>query len=124
MWNRCHWRLLYYARENVPSFVNYLSEQYGDRKEEIIALFAAMNEEEHIYDFASKCGSWNWSGIAIMLVSCKLCLFLFPFSLFRFIHSLMDYWRHYEVFQEDSRKERRITLYYDSDNICFLNISD
>lgn len=75
MWDRCHWRLLYYARENVPSFIAYLDEKHSERKDEIIAFFEAMNEDDHIYDFASKCGSWDWTGIAIMLVSCKLLVF-------------------------------------------------
>lgn len=102
MWDRCHWRLLYYARENVPSFITYLDENHSERKDEIIAFFAAMNEDEHIYDFASKCGSWDWTGIAIMLVSCKLLVLMFICSILRFIYSSVDYWRYYEVFQEDS----------------------
>lgn len=68
MWDRCHWRFLYYMKENVESL-----SQYIDTKENGAAIkefFAAMNTDDHIYDFATKCGSWDWAGIGIMLVCC------------------------------------------------------
>ena len=37
-------------------------------------LLDAMNTDEHIYDFASKCGSWDWAGIAIILVCGRFLL--------------------------------------------------
>lgn len=33
-----------------------------------LALLEAMNENEAIYKFASKFGSWDWAGIGIMLL--------------------------------------------------------
>ena len=50
----------------------YLSElEEGDK---ILEILDAMNEDEHIYDFASKCGSWDWAGIAIILVCGRFLL--------------------------------------------------
>lgn len=69
MWNRCHWRLLYFVSANVPSFVSFLEEAYPEQASEFMELFKAMNDER-LYKFASKCGSWNWTAIAIMLVCC------------------------------------------------------
>ena len=40
----------------------------------ILTLLDAMNTDEHIYDFASKCGSWDWAGIAIILVCGRFLL--------------------------------------------------
>ena len=50
----------------------YLSELEEGNK--ILDILDAMNEDEHIYDFASKCGSWDWAGIAIILVCGRFLL--------------------------------------------------
>ena len=70
MWDRCHWRLLYNVGLGNNTIRNYLSEREDGDK--ILAILDAMNDNEHIYDFASKCGSWDWAGIAIMLVCGRL----------------------------------------------------
>lgn len=70
MWNRCHWRLLYFAESKVPSFVSFVNEAYPAKATTFLELLDAMNNER-VYKFASKCGSWNWKAIAIMLVCCR-----------------------------------------------------
>ena len=42
---------------------------YPENGTQYLELFKAMNNDR-LYDFASKCGSWNWTAIAIMLVCC------------------------------------------------------
>lgn len=71
MWNRCHWRLLYFVREDVPSLVEFVNTAYPETGAESMELLKAMNNDR-LYDFASKCSSWNWTAIAIMLVCCML----------------------------------------------------
>ena len=44
-----------------------------------------MNTDEHIYDFASKCGSWDWAGIGIMLV----CAFFGSYILLWIVGGIM-----------------------------------
>ena len=75
MWDRCHWRFLYYINNNVTSLVNHIHEVREDYAD-VIAKFDAMNEEGNIYKFATKCGSWDWKGICIMLVCCNFFVFL------------------------------------------------
>lgn len=68
MWNRCHWRLLYQVKTNNSALFEYLSSI--DRLD-ALEFFQAMNENDAIYTFAKKCGSWDWLGIGIMLLCCK-----------------------------------------------------
>lgn len=75
MWDRCHWRFLYYIEENVPSLENEMKTTLGDKYDDVKGLFDAMNQDDHIYDFASKCGSWDWAGIGIMLLCCMCLIF-------------------------------------------------
>lgn len=75
MWDRCHWRFLYYISEEAESLISHIKEVRED-SEDVIALFKAMNEDGKIYKFATKCGSWDWKGIGIMLVCCKFFDFL------------------------------------------------
>lgn len=56
MWNRCHWRLLYFVREEVPSLVDFVNTAYPETGAESMELLKAMNNDR-LYDFASKCGS-------------------------------------------------------------------
>ena len=72
MWDRCHWRLLYNVGLTNSTVRTYLS---GLKEgSTILTLLDAMNTDEHIYDFASKCGSWDWAGIAIILVCGRFLL--------------------------------------------------
>ena len=66
MWDRCHWRLLYNVGLTNSTVRTYLSELVDGDK--ILTLLDAMNTDEHIYDFASNCGSRDWAGIGMMLV--------------------------------------------------------
>lgn len=70
MWDRCHWRFLYYVEEKAESLQTYVTEKFGETP--VLDMFNAMNEEDHIYDFATKCGSWDWAGICIMIACCKI----------------------------------------------------
>ena len=72
MWDRCHWRLLYNVGLTNSTVRTYLSGL--EEGEKILDLLDAMNDNEHIYDFASKCGSWDWAGIGIMLVCGRFLL--------------------------------------------------
>lgn len=66
MWDRCHWRLLYNVAMNNTAVMDFLeSLPFGSQT---LALLEAMNENEAIYKFASKFGSWDWAGIGIMLL--------------------------------------------------------
>ena len=66
MWDRCHWRLLYNVAQNNTAVITALS--MLPEAEKTMALLEAMNNNEAIYKFASKFGSWDWAGIAIMLL--------------------------------------------------------
>ena len=66
MWDRCHWRFLYFVAEESESLNAYVKNNTA-----ILDMFKAMNENESIYSFASKCGSWDWAGIGIMLACCS-----------------------------------------------------
>ena len=48
MWDRCHWRFLYYIEENVESLENEMKTTLGDRYDGVKGLFDAMNQDEHI----------------------------------------------------------------------------
>ncbi|KAK8814865.1 hypothetical protein AV274_3443 [Blastocystis sp. ATCC 50177/Nand II] len=96
MWNRCHWRLLYFVSANVPSFVSFLEEAYPEQASEFMELFKAMNDER-LYKFASKCGSWNWKAIAIMLV----CSFFGSYVLLWIIGGIM------KLFKKTPEKEEK-----------------
>lgn len=74
MWDRCHWRLLYNVAEKNKAVMDFLNTlPNGDLT---IELLNAMNENEAIYKFASKFGSWDWAGIGIMLL-CGMFLAVF-----------------------------------------------
>ena len=66
MWDRCHWRLLYNVNQNNTVVMKYLNTLPSGA--EVVELLEAMNENEAIYKFATKFGSWDWSGIGIMLL--------------------------------------------------------
>ena len=102
MWDRCHWRFLYYIEENVPSLENEMKTTLGDKYDDVKVLFDAMNKDDHIYEFASKCGSWDWAGIGIMLLCCKCIFSLFNYSILWFLYFIMDYWWYHEIIQEES----------------------
>lgn len=69
MWDRCHWRFLYFVASNSTSLNTYVAEKASNAN--ILDMFKAMNQDESIYSFATKCGSWDWAGIGIMLACCK-----------------------------------------------------
>ena len=66
MWDRCHWRLLYNVAQDNTAVVEFLKTLPSGAL--ILELLEAMNENEAIYKFASKFGSWDWAGIGIMLL--------------------------------------------------------
>ena len=65
----------HYIEENVPSLINHMNTTLGENYETVKGLFDAMNKDDHIYDFATKCGSWDWASIGIMLLCCKYIIF-------------------------------------------------
>ena len=83
MWDRCHWRLLYNVNQNNTVVMKYLNTLPSGA--EVLDLLEAMNENEAIYKFATKFGSWDWAGIGIML----LCAFFGSYIILWIIGGIM-----------------------------------
>ena len=55
MWNGCHWRLLYDIEKSNKVLSSYMNSTGTSSLEQ---YFLTLNQDDAVYKFATKCGSW------------------------------------------------------------------
>ena len=65
MWNGCHWRLLYDIEKNNKDLTAYMKSAGTSALQQ---YYKTLKQDDAVYKFATKRGSWDWTGILIMIV--------------------------------------------------------